>query len=78
MTVLACWQCGAPLEGLPVPLGRSAECPRCRAALRVCRLCAFYDPAASGQCREPQAEPVPEKERPTFCDYFRPGKGGAE
>ena len=75
MTTFTCWQCGAPLEGLPLPLGRSAECPQCRAGLRVCRLCTFFDPRASKQCREPQAELVQDKERANFCDYFRPRAG---
>jgi hypothetical protein len=75
-TILTCWRCGAPLEGLPLPIGRSAECPQCRVGLRVCRLCEFYDQQASKQCREPQAEPVQEKERANFCDYFRPRPGG--
>lgn len=72
MTSLTCWQCGVALNDLPLPLSRNAECPRCRAALRVCRLCEFYDQRANRQCREPQAELVREKERANFCDWFRP------
>jgi hypothetical protein len=60
------------LDDLPLPVGRSADCPQCRAELRVCRLCAFFDQRASNQCREPQAELVREKERANFCDYFKP------
>ncbi|MEJ2031803.1 MAG: hypothetical protein P8Y63_01930 [Deltaproteobacteria bacterium] len=72
MTRLTCWQCGAVLKDLPLPLGRSAECLQCRAELRTCRQCEFYDSRANRQCREPQADPVQEKGRANFCDWFRP------
>lgn len=82
---LTCWKCGADLAGVLLPLGRSAECPRCRADLWVCRMCEWYDPGAGRACREPRAEPGPDKERATFCDWFRPvtgrdsaGVGGAD
>jgi ribosomal protein L40E len=73
--ILVCWKCGASLEGLPLPLGRSAECKACSAYLHVCRLCEFYDPRVAKSCREPVAEEVQDKERANFCDYFqaRPG-----
>jgi hypothetical protein len=72
---LVCWKCGASLEELPLPLGRSAECKACGAYLHVCRLCEFYDPRVAKSCREPIAEEVQDKERANFCDYFqaRPG-----
>ena len=35
-------------------------------------MCVHYDPAVTRQCREDDAEEVKEKERPNFCDYFRP------
>jgi hypothetical protein len=69
---LSCWKCGASLEQLPLPLGRSAECKACGAELHVCRLCEFYDPRAAKACREPVAEEVQDKTRANFCDYFQP------
>lgn len=69
---LVCWQCGASLADLPLPLGRLAECPACRAYLHCCRLCAFYDPNVTKKCREQDAEEVIEKERANFCEYFKP------
>jgi hypothetical protein len=69
---LLCWRCGASLQGLPLPLGRAAECLACGAPLHVCRLCEFYEPRAANACREPIAEPVMDKERANFCGYFRP------
>jgi len=70
--VLVCWKCGACIDALPLPLGRAAECPACRAELHVCRLCEFYDPRVSQACREPIADQVKDKERSNFCGYFQP------
>ena len=70
--VLVCWKCGAPIIDVPMPLGRTAVCTTCDADLHVCKLCGFYDTGISNHCREPIAEPVKEKERANFCDYFKP------
>lgn len=72
---LVCWRCGQSLAGLPLPLGRSAECSACHASLHVCKLCEFYDPRVAEQCREPIADFVQDKERANFCDYFKPAPG---
>lgn len=83
---LVCWQCGATLEGLPLPLGRLEFCRACRAELHVCRMCRFYDTGVARHCREPVAEDVQDKTRANFCGYFQPrpdawqpkaGDGGA-
>jgi len=69
---LVCWKCGASLAELPLPLSRLAECPKCRAYLHACRLCEFYDPRVTSQCREERAEEVHDKEKANFCDWFNP------
>lgn len=69
---LTCWNCGATLSAVPLPVGRGEECPQCVASIRACRMCAFYDPHASNACREPMADPVADKEAANACDYFRP------
>ena len=69
---LVCWKCGATLGGLPLPLGRLAECEACRADLHVCRLCRSYDPRVRMGCDEPRAEEVRDKEKANFCDFFQP------
>ncbi len=69
---LVCWQCGASLKGVPLPLSRLAECPRCRADLHVCRMCKHYDTRLIGECRHDRAERVLEKTHANFCTYFRP------
>ena len=69
---LHCYRCGASLASMSLPLGRLEECPECTIQLHVCRMCRFYDPRVAKQCREDDAEEVREKERPNFCDYFKP------
>jgi len=43
---------------------------QCRADLRVCLNCSFYDPRVAQQCRERRAEPVLDKDAGNFCEYF--------
>lgn len=35
-------------------------------------MCRFFDATVTRQCREDGAEDVTEKERPNFCDWFKP------
>ena len=67
-----CWKCGASLSELPLPLSRLAECPACQAYQHVCQMCLHFHRGVPKQCLEQDAEEVKEKERPNFCDYFRP------
>lgn len=69
---IACFRCGESLADLSLPLSRRDQCPACSADLHVCRMCVFFDAAAPRQCREDDAEDVTEKERPNFCDWFKP------
>lgn len=64
-----CWNC-SKVTGIAGRPGRSDDCPYCRAELRTCRGCRFYEPMRSGECSEPRAEPPTEKEKVNFCDYF--------
>lgn len=69
---ICCYRCGASLEALSLPLSRQDECPACHNYLHVCRMCVYYDRTVPRQCREDGAEDVKEKERPNFCDWFKP------
>jgi hypothetical protein len=69
---LSCYRCGASLAALTMPIARQDECPNCLVHVHVCRMCVFYDPQVTKQCREDDAEEVREKERANFCDYFKP------
>lgn len=70
---LNCWKCGANLKAVPLPYGRRAECPACRAELHVCRMCRHYAPGKAKQCMEPMAEEVKDKTRANFCEWLQPG-----
>ena len=69
---LACLRCGASLSALSLPLSRRDQCPECSADLHVCRMCVYFDKAVPRQCREDGAEDVTDKDRPNFCDWFKP------
>ena len=69
MASLECQTCGAPVP-YDEPIPRDAECGKCRTDLRCCRNCRHYDPAMNNQCRETQADPVVEKTRRNFCEFF--------
>ena len=64
-----CHQCGTVWSRSIQP-GRGERCPRCKADLRVCLNCAWYDPRVAQQCRERRAEPVFEKDLGNYCEYF--------
>ncbi|MDZ7343069.1 MAG: hypothetical protein ONA90_01000 [candidate division KSB1 bacterium] len=67
-----CYSCGSEikLDGQP---GRRDTCPQCASYLHCCLNCRFYDVNAHHQCREPQAEFVPDKAMGNFCEYFETG-----
>jgi hypothetical protein len=72
---LHCWRCGESLQILSLPLSREAECPACLNYVHVCRMCVYFDADLAKSCSEDDAEEVKEKERPNFCDYFKPSAG---
>jgi len=64
-----CYRCGNEVE-VGRTVGRTEACPHCDADLHCCLNCTFYDKTAHHECHEPQAEPVGDKEKGNFCDYF--------
>lgn len=73
---LTCFSCQTKMQ-FTVPVSRRDECESCRADVRVCKNCEFYDPKSYNECREPSADPVQEKERSNVCDYFTPSTKNA-
>jgi hypothetical protein len=80
-----CHLCGHELH-LVSGIQRTDSCPQCHSDLKACLNCRLHDPGANNQCREPQAEWVPEKAKANFCEFFEfretsalshPGRGGA-
>ena len=69
MPTLQCYFCGAPVTiGEPIP--RDGECDSCGHDLRCCRNCRHWDPRYNNQCTETMADPVEDKARRNFCEYF--------
>ncbi len=75
------FNCGDVVE-IGRTVARTETCPHCGADLHCCLNCRFHERFAHQQCREPQAEPVSQKDQANFCEYFvcresdRTGKPG--
>lgn len=69
-----CYFCHKPLDLQGKILFRE-ECPHCASDVHVCKNCRFYDPGYANQCRETQIEPVQDKERGNYCEFFVLGQG---
>lgn len=63
-----CYYCGAPIE---LPVYRRSVCAQCGKELKICLNCEFYSPGSHWDCHETIPEPVKEKDRANFCDYFK-------
>jgi hypothetical protein len=68
-----CHQCGQVWDVTREP-GRQETCEKCGADWKVCLNCAHYDPKVAHQCRERRAEPVDEKDRANYCEWFELGE----
>lgn len=64
-----CAACSTPYEG---SVYRTTLCEGCGKELKTCLNCRHFDVTAPNQCREPVSDPVAEKDRANFCDWFRP------
>jgi hypothetical protein len=69
MPMLFCHLCGSTVA-VEEPLSREATCESCGNDLRCCRNCRHYDTSRNNDCRETMADPVVEKTRRNFCEYF--------
>ena len=65
-----CWKCNKELKSNEV--FRTTECPECHAQLHSCKGCKFYAPGNHFDCKETVDDPISDKERANFCDYFSP------
>ena len=64
-----CRACGTAVSIDP-PIPRDSECPGCRHDVRACTNCRHYDPRMHNACHESAADPVEDKHRRNFCEYF--------
>lgn len=69
MSTPRCHHCGADLV-IAEPIPRDAECDACRRDVRCCLNCRHHDAAYNNECRETMADPVADKGRRNFCEYF--------
>lgn len=71
---ISCYNCNSELEfEAGAKITRHDECDKCKANLRCCKMCLFYDVLVYNECKEPNAERILDKERPNFCGYFEVG-----
>ena len=65
-----CYFCGTKLDE-KLEVYRSSTCVHCKKDLKICYNCRFHSLGAHMDCLESIAEPVRDKDRSNFCDYFR-------
>lgn len=68
-----CYACGSATPENERPEFRDV-CPVCGHPLHVCRNCRFYKPGAHWDCVETVGEPVNDKEKGNFCEWFSMAK----
>jgi hypothetical protein len=64
-----CHFCGTQLDDQEEVFRHSA-CISCGRDLKICYNCRFYSKGSHNDCLETSAEPVRDKDRANFCDYF--------
>jgi len=65
---MICWKCGK--ENKIDSVSRSTECNFCHADLHSCKGCKFYSPGNHFDCKENISEPIADKDKANFCDFF--------
>ena len=66
----SCFSCQESFDP-DLQIFRTTTCPSCGKDAHVCLNCRFYDKSVHMECRESIAEPVTQKDRSNFCDYFK-------
>jgi len=67
--VIRCARCGGELATADVS---GARCGKCGAELRACMQCAFFDPGARLQCRQPITARIAVKDARNDCPRWKP------
>jgi hypothetical protein len=70
-----CAFCGTEISASRIHI--RDECSACGRDLHICLHCSFYDANAYRQCRESIKEPVHDKEKANYCDFFCASESGA-
>ena len=72
---VVCFSCQQVLE-YSDRVGLREECTKCGSDVHVCKNCDFHDAKIYNECREPQSDPIRERDRSNRCDFFRPKSAG--
>jgi len=70
----SCAYCGTPYTP---PIYRTTLCQKCGKELKTCRNCRHFSPGEANDCHETVSEPVLDKDRANFCDWFTPATDAA-
>jgi len=65
----SCANCGSKYAP---PVYRTTLCQECGKELKTCRNCRHFSPGEAHDCHETVSEPVLDKDRANFCDWFSP------
>lgn len=68
---MICYKCKKTFNDISI--NRTTECPHCKCDLHVCKACKFYSPGSHYDCKENVEDPVSDKEKSNFCDWFKYG-----
>ena len=66
---MICYKCKKEIGDITVY--RTTECPECHTDLHVCKECKFFSPGSHYDCKETVEDPVNDKEKANFCDFFK-------
>ena len=75
---MGCFSCQKNFDEslFSMSVGRSETCSSCGSDIRCCLNCQYYEKNSEWECRENISEPVKDKERSNYCDFFRLKKDG--
>lgn len=65
---MICWKCHSEIT--IEKIFRTSECSVCGADLHVCKQCRFYSTGIHFECKENITDPVVDKEKNNFCDFY--------
>ncbi len=65
-----CYNCSTML--MPGTDFATATCPKCHAALHVCKQCSYFEPSTRFQCRKPVQVRIAVKDASNACELFSP------
>ena len=65
-----CYNCSTML--MPGTDFASATCPKCHAALHVCKQCSYFEPSTRFQCLKPVPVRISPKDTVNTCELFKP------